>query len=315
MKRIAALLLALLLTLLLPYPAARADSPKLIALTFDDGPGPYTQQLLEILDENDAKATFFLIGSNVERYPETTQMLYEQGHQLGNHTYCHEVLTGRGEADAAEQIEMTAELLDKACGEGTGYALRPPCGEYRQELLEKLKCPAVLWSVDTMDWRDKNAELVAERIVDGAFDGAIILCHDIYETTVEAVGIALKKLREQGYEPVTVNELFRRRGVALRDSGNYGKCRPTGTELPPIQPPELTKGENGITLTSPQDAPIRYTLDGSIPKADAPVYDEPIRLDPGQTLCAVCAFDLNGSRSEPVYLEGSSSRNRSSTGQ
>lgn len=300
-QRILALFLAVLF---LPLPVVHAEEPKLIALTFDDGPGPYTQKLLDILDENEAKATFFLIGSNVERYPETTQLLYDRGHQLGNHTYNHEVLTGKSDQAALEQIEQASAILDQTCGENAAYVLRPPCGEYSRDLLEKLKYPAVLWSVDTMDWRDKQAELVANRILDGAYDGAIILCHDIYETTVDGIAKALPKLREQGYEPVTVNELYRRRDVTLKPGGSYGKCRPTGTLLPPIEPPTIAECEGMITLVSAQDVPIYYTLDGTIPKADSPQYTRPIPLEPGQRLCAVCAHDLNGSRSEAVYRDG-----------
>ena len=283
---------------------------KLLALSFDDGPGPYTLQLLDVLEENDAKGTFFLIGSNMERYPETVQAIYDRGHQLGNHTYSHEVLTGKSEEEVMQQIERTQTLLDAVCGEGTVYALRPPCGECSRLLQHELPYPSVLWAVDTMDWRDKDAELVAKRICDGAFDGAIVLCHDIYETTVQGVAMAAKELKKQGYELVTVNELFRRRGVKLQAGSSYGKCRPTGTALPGLTPPRMDTAATpyGTEVTLSSAYPIWYTLDGSIPTAQSPIYHEPICLQEGQKLCAVTGAALNGSRSEPVRMDAAAAR-------
>lgn len=298
--------IALCLALLLACPAY-AKEEKLIALTFDDGPGPYTGQLLDVLEENHAKATFFVLGCNMERYPNSLKRAYDEGHQLANHTFSHEVLTQRTDAQAQEQIQKTAALLDEICGSGAGYVLRPPCGEFSRHLLEKLEYPAILWSVDTMDWRDKDAKLVAKRIVDGAYDGAIILCHDLYETTVEAVALAAKELRKQGYELVTVNELFRRRGVQMKTGTAYNKCRPTGTLLPGVAAPQITvtpaKNAASITLTAQEGATIYYTTDGTTPTARSPIYDGPILLRRGGTLCAVAAFEINGSRSEAVRRE------------
>lgn len=300
-KRWIALFLCLTL---LPVCPVQAQEEKLIALTFDDGPGPYTGQLLDVLEENRAKATFFVLGCNMERYPDALRRAYDEGHQLANHTYSHEVLTGRTDAQALEQVQKTARLLDEVCGVGAGYVLRPPCGEFNKHLLKELNYPAVLWSVDTMDWRDKDAKLVAKRIVDGAYDGAIILCHDLYHTTVEAVALAVKELGEQGYAFVTVNEMFRRRGVSMKTGVAYNKCRPTGTLLPAVTPPQIVVAPDqnaaSVVLSAQEGAKIYYTTDGTTPTAQSHVYDGPILLRRSGTICAVAAYEINGSRSEPV---------------
>jgi peptidoglycan/xylan/chitin deacetylase (PgdA/CDA1 family) len=162
----------------------QASSTKLIALTFDDGPGPYTQKLLDGLAKRGVKVTFFVQGCNAEVYSDTLKREYNDGHQVANHTYNHPQLTKQSDAKVIWQVTKNAGILDKACGSGTSYILRPPYGDYNSHVLSLIGCPAVTWSVDPVDWRDRNATTVSDRIVAGAFDGAIVLVHDIHSTSV-----------------------------------------------------------------------------------------------------------------------------------
>ena len=117
---------------------------------------------------------------------------------------------------------------------------RSRCGDFNSRVLSLLDAPAIIWSIDPVDWRDRNAYTVRDRIVARAFDGAIILCHDIYSSTVDGVLMAIDILQEQGYEFVTVNELYRRRGVSLNNGETYYSCKPTGTQLDAVKAPVIS---------------------------------------------------------------------------
>lgn len=295
-----------LLLVSLPLPAAAEDG-KMIALTFDDGPGPYTQQLLEELKKRDAKVTFFILGCNAESYPETLQQAYLDGHQIANHTYSHNLLTARSDEQIASQITQTEQILNQVCGEGTSYLFRPPFGEYTERILRLSNGPVISWSVDPLDWKCKNAQTVANRIVENAYDGAVVLSHDIYSTTVDGVVMAIDRLMEEGYEFVTVNELFRRRGVEMKSGTVYYRCRPTGIQLPGISEPIITTqtatGGIEISMSADDNAKIYYTTDGSTPSPQSQIYDKPFTVLQTCTIRAVAAYQFNGSRSNTVQAD------------
>ena len=196
-----------------PKPAPAAPTPtvanKTIALTFDDGPGPYTEKLLDILDKYDAKATFFLIGSKVSARANTLRSIQARGHQLGNHSWSHPELPKLSVDQIAGEIDRTNEAIRQATGVKPSI-LRPPYGAVNGVVLEQLRLrnmSSILWSVDTRDWADRNSQIVCSRAVAGARPGAVILMHDIHQTSVNAVPCILSSLKQQGYSFVTIQRL------------------------------------------------------------------------------------------------------------
>ena len=197
-----------------PAPAAPTPAPttgnKVIALTFDDGPGPYTAHLLDILDQYGAKATFFLIGSKVSGQASVVRSIQARGHQLGNHSWSHPELPKLSVDQIAGEIDRTNEAIRQATGVKPSI-LRPPYGAVNGVVLEQLRLrnmSSILWSVDTRDWADRNSEIVCSRAVAGARNGAVILMHDIHPTSVNAVPCILNSLKQQGYSFVTVQNLI-----------------------------------------------------------------------------------------------------------
>ena len=197
-----------------PTPAAPAPAPttgnKVIALTFDDGPGPHTAHLLDILDQYGAKATFFLIGSKVSSQANVVRSIHARGHQLGNHSWSHPELPKLPVNQIAGEIDRTNDAIKQATGV-TPAILRPPYGAVNGVVLEQLRLrgmSSILWSVDTRDWADRNSDIVCSRAVAGARPGAIILMHDIHQTSVGAVPCILSALKQQGYSFVTVQGLL-----------------------------------------------------------------------------------------------------------
>ena len=190
-------------------PPAANSGGKVIALTFDDGPGPYTAQLLDILDQHGAKATFFLIGSKVSAQADVLRRMHARGHQLGNHSWSHPELPKLPIDQIAGEIDRTNDAIKQATGV-TPSILRPPYGAVNAVVLEQLRLrgmSSILWSVDTRDWADRNSDIVCSRAVAGAYPGAIILMHDIHQTSVNAVPCILSALKQQGYSFVTVQGL------------------------------------------------------------------------------------------------------------
>ena len=191
-------------------PPAANSGGKVIALTFDDGPGPYTAQLLDILDQHGAKATFFLIGSKVSAQADVLRRMHARGHQLGNHSWSHPELPKLPVDQIAGEIDRTNDAIKQATGVKPTI-LRPPYGAVNSAVLEQLRLrgmSSVLWSVDTRDWADRNSDIVCSRAVAGAHPGAIILMHDIHQTSVEAVPCILSALKQQGYSFVTVQTML-----------------------------------------------------------------------------------------------------------
>ncbi len=195
---------------------ANRGAPGKIALTFDDGPGKqYTEEILGILDEYDAKATFFLIGENAERYPEIVKEESARGHEIGNHTYSHPNMRKLSPEKYGEEIEKTQTVLAEITGKPP-VLFRPPGGYLNNALVEKTAengCTAVLWSwrQDTRDWANPSVEEVVGTVMEGLCDGDIILFHDFdakESPTPAALRLLLPKLRDMGYEFVTVSELM-----------------------------------------------------------------------------------------------------------
>ena len=212
-------ILALLTALCLPGGAAMpadggAEIPageKYVALTFDDGPRRgTTERLLDGLKERGAKATFFLIGQQIEDNAALVARMAEEGHQIGNHTWSHQRLDGILPDEAAQEVARTEAALEALLGGGE-YWLRPPYGQVAEGV--ELGVPMVKWCVDPRDWESRDAEKVTRAILDCAEPNSIILLHDIYSTSVDAALRVVDRLQEEGYWFVTVEELLWLNGV------------------------------------------------------------------------------------------------------
>lgn len=180
---------------------------KRVALTFDDGPhNTNTLKILELLDKYNAKATFFMLGNRVDFYPNIAKEIVARGHEPGNHTWSHKDLTTLSKEDINLEIERTNKAIQKATGkEPTVY--RPPYGSINNQVREAVNMPPILWTVDTEDWKSRDANKVLKEVQKAVKDDSIILMHDIHNSTVEAVELVLKFLAKEGYECVTVSEL------------------------------------------------------------------------------------------------------------
>lgn len=184
------------------------DSPRKIALTFDDGPHPYyTQQLLDGLKERGARATFFVMGKQAEAYPELVLRMQEEGHLIGNHTYSHVQLNKKNRESFKEELVRTNELLLGITGEEPQY-VRPPYGSWDKSFESELMMIPVLWTIDPMDWCSSDVNGIVRKVTKKAEDNAVILMHDEYKSSVTAALEIVDVLQKQGYEFVTVDEIM-----------------------------------------------------------------------------------------------------------
>lgn len=185
---------------------------KWIALTFDDGPHPeYTPQMLQLLAEKHVRATFFLLGPNVEKNPTIVKEIVDAGHEVGNHSWSHPILSKLQPAKIREELEKTTAAIKEAAGVQVRL-MRPPYGSANkkvQDTCDELGLKIICWSIDTDDWRKTTTkEKMVDLIKKGAHDGAIILMHDRHEKALETTREVIDYLRGQGYEFVTVGELL-----------------------------------------------------------------------------------------------------------
>ncbi|MGN0126900.1 polysaccharide deacetylase family protein [Glutamicibacter soli] len=190
-----------------PRPEVDCDQSKCVALTFDDGPGRHTERLLDHLAAADVPATFYLLGQNAQKYPETLHRMVIEGHQLGSHTHDHKALTALSSSQITHEIDTAAAIIKDLTGVHPG-TVRPPYGAHNAQVDALIDAPLVLWDVDTLDWQHRDPAKVASIAMEEVRDGSIILMHDIHESTVKAVPELIKRLKQQGYTPVTINELF-----------------------------------------------------------------------------------------------------------
>lgn len=179
---------------------------KYIAITFDDGPSPYTDELLDILQKHNIHATFYLVGNRVSSYPNEVKRMVNEGHALGNHTWDHSYLKNLSDDEKRNLIGQTDDAVRELTGQET-TTIRPPGGKWDRSIKSFDDKPIVFWSVDPEDWKYRNTETVVNNIMKSTKGGSIILLHDLYPTSVEAADIVIGRLKEQGYTFVTVDEL------------------------------------------------------------------------------------------------------------
>ena len=181
---------------------------KTVALTFDDGPHPvYTPRLLEGLRQRNVRASFFLIGQNIDGNEDIVRQMYEDGHLIGNHSQSHVQLTAESARAACDQIACVNAKIRAITGETPGY-VRPPFGSWSQELESMLPMTVALWNLDPLDWKSQDRSAVVRYVLSHVEDGSIILLHDVYESSVEAALEIIDTLAAEGYNFVTVDEML-----------------------------------------------------------------------------------------------------------
>lgn len=197
----------------------------MVSLTFDDGPSPeVTPEILKILRENDAKATFFVLGTQAELSPDILKQIQESGNEIGNHSYSHLDFTKLAAPALDYQVLTTQEIVRRATGKAPAL-LRAPYG-YINDTVRKIDMPIIMWSIDSLDWQDKNPDVIYNRALANIKNGDIILMHDIYASSAEAAQRIIVELKRRGYQLVTVSELARARGIPLTPGNVYGNLYP-----------------------------------------------------------------------------------------
>lgn len=202
------------------------EGKMLVALTFDDGPSPSTTPaLLDILSKKNTLATFFMLGSMAENNPDIVKRIEREGHEIANHTMYHQNLVWLSPEEIQSDINASKAVFSNII-KRTPALTRPPYGNYNDVVSSIVNTPLILWSVDTLDWQNRNPETILNITLNQVHDGAIILLHDIHPTSVEAVPAIIDALRKRGYEFTTVSELAGIRKVKLSAGEGYYNFRP-----------------------------------------------------------------------------------------
>lgn len=196
---------------------------KMVALTYDDGPSIYTPRVLKTLKENNAVATFFVVGNRVPTYSDTVKKAYDMGCEIGNHTYEHKSLPNLSETEVKRQISKTNKEVKKAIGEKP-VIMRPTGGATNTNIKKWVGMPSIIWSVDTLDWKTRNADSTRRAVLNRVKDGDIVLMHDLYSATATASETIIPELVRRGYQLVTVSELAECRG-GMKETGAYYSFR------------------------------------------------------------------------------------------
>lgn len=207
-------------------PQRKIDPKKpMVALTFDDG--PYTRSTLLILNtlkEHNSVATFFVLGNRVSNHQDIIKQMAKQGNEIGNHTYSHKQLTNLTSKELKEQVNKTQNIILGVTG-NKPKIMRPTYGSYDNKLRSEINLPMILWSIDPMDWKTQDPEKIANHILSRVKDGDIILMHDIFKATADAVELLIPELLNRGFQLVTVSELYETKGRVLQVGKIYSHVR------------------------------------------------------------------------------------------
>ena len=229
MRRIIALLLSLSFLVL---PVRAAEEVKYVALTFDDGPsGKYTRALLDGLYDRGVKATFLLCGYRMKDYPDITQRIFDEGHEIGYHGYSHNNMKDMSRRDIAAELSDSAALLPEGC---TPVFLRPPggcCSDAVRQVAEVRDLAILNWSVDPRDWATRDTSAVERSVLKQIKDGDIVLLHDMSNSSVRASLDIIDSLMKEGFEFVTVSQLAKIRNTRLKPGQVYSAFPEIGEKV------------------------------------------------------------------------------------
>ncbi len=200
-----------------------SNSKKTVALTFDDGPSKkYNSLILEELAKNKAHATFFMVGTMMDSCGKCVVDTYKSGNEVASHTYSHINIKRSKSEEVKENIAKLNTKYNELTGDNIKY-LRPPYGAYNKNNLDTINMPLILWDLDTEDWRYRDVDHIVNYIIENVNDGSIILMHELYETSYEALKIALPKLYSMGYQVVSITELAKIKNRTLEPGHAYRK--------------------------------------------------------------------------------------------
>lgn len=208
-------------------PAGRQIDPSkpMVALTFDDGPfAPVGNQIMDCLAQYGGRATFFVVGSRASSYPVELQRMVAEGHEIGNHTYDHKNLTRLNGTQIQREINLCDDAVQSACGVRPGL-VRTPGGSKNGTVLANVHAPVILWSIDTRDWKTRNAAKTVNAVMSQVRDGDIVLMHELYPQSGAAALEIIPRLTAAGYQLVTVSEMAALRG-GVTPGGVYTHFNP-----------------------------------------------------------------------------------------
>lgn len=195
----------------------------MIALTFDDGPNQNTARILNILEHYGAKATFFILGTNISGKEKIIERMNNLGMEIGNHMYSHKLLTKMPDQKIQAEIEKVDTLIFDIIGKYPTL-IRPSYGTFNRRIKSLMDRPIIIWNVDTLDWKYHNSTRIYNKIMKNVSDGDIILMHDIYSATANSLEKVLPKLLDNGYQLVTVSELLYYKEVEIKKGNVYSNA-------------------------------------------------------------------------------------------
>ncbi|GAA2603353.1 hypothetical protein GCM10010411_41750 [Actinomadura fulvescens] len=235
-----------------PSPAVDCVKAKCVALTFDDGPGEHTPQLLDDLKNAGADATFFMLGQNIQGNEALLKRMVQEGHEVANHSWSHPDLTGLSSSAVRWEVERTNKAIQAASGVRPTM-FRPPYGSTDERVGRAVAMPQIMWSVDSLDWQHHSVSTNVRIGTREPRSGGIVLYHDIHKETVDAIPQVLSNLKRRGFTFVTVSQLFR--GQKLRPGHQYLQAeRPKPKPKPsrPLTPSGTPSGPSSGAPSGPQ---------------------------------------------------------------
>lgn len=194
---------------------------KLVAFTFDDGPNYNTSKIIDVLNKYNVTATFFVMGKNIKGNEKVIEKMYNSNMEIGNHTFNHLLLTRYSKEKIEEEITKTNDLVFEITG-SYPTLLRTSYGSFNRKIRQVANMPIIIWDIDTLDWKYKNSNRIADKILNKVKDGDIVLMHDIYKSTLNSLEIVIPELLDRGYQIVSVSELFYYKEINLENGKVYG---------------------------------------------------------------------------------------------
>lgn len=198
---------------------------KYIAFTFDDGPYPeVTNRITAALESVNGHGTFFVVGNRVGQYQDTLKTMHQNGHQIGNHSFNHPNLAQLDVTTLAQQINSTNQAIESIISEPVKL-VRPTFGDVSDSLIANAGYPLINWSIDSLDWKSRDAQSVYDTVMSSLEPNAIVLFHDLYPSTAQAIEMLVPKLTEMGYKFVSVSQLAEVNGITLNPNQVYWKIK------------------------------------------------------------------------------------------
>lgn len=210
-----------MVSIILDYSVANIEdeyniNKKYISFTYDDGPGDYTDELLNTLELHNSSATFFMLGNRMKNYENTVKNIYYSNSEIGSHSYSHKNLSLLNNIELEEDLSKTNEIFNEITSDNLKY-VRPPYEYYNDYLLET-GYKVVTWNIDPKDWLVRDSKTIYNNVIKNACDGCIVVMHDIYPETIEATKMLIPQLNEMGYEIVSISKLIELKGYDITEN-------------------------------------------------------------------------------------------------